>query len=135
MGKPASKMKYLGNEDKHNLDDYYRSDFVLKTQLAPPMYEACPVCHSDLVRLRGKQVECPMCYMKGSIEVKDGIPSFICDPVNRPSPYAGEAGYKRHNTDGIIMANKLVQEKKQEIKEKMEKYQAGIPATKPPSKK
>ena len=29
---PAGKMKYLGNEDKHNLDDYYRSDFDLTTQ-------------------------------------------------------------------------------------------------------
>jgi hypothetical protein len=128
-------MKYLGNEDKHNLDDYYRSDFDLTTQLAPPMYEACPVCHSDLVRLRGKQVECPICCIKGSIEVKDGVPSFICDPIGRPSPYAGAAGRRRHDTDGIFMHNKLVIEKKQEIKEKMEEYQLDIPATKPPALK
>jgi multimeric flavodoxin WrbA len=132
---PASKIKYLGNEDKHNLDDYYRSDFDLTTQLAPPLYEACPVCHSDLVRLRGKQVECPICYIKGSIEVKDGVASFICDPVGRPSPYSGEAGHWRHDTGGTHMHNKLVIEKKQEIKEKMEKYQADIPATKPPALK
>ena len=58
--------------------------------------------------------------------------SFVCDPVGRPSPYAGAAGRKRHDTDGIFMHNKLILEKKQEIKEKMEKYQADIPATKPP---
>ena len=132
---PAEKMKYLGNEDKHHLDDYYRSDFDLTTQLAPPLYEACPVCHSDLVRLRGKQVECPICCIKGSIEVKDGVPSFICDPDERPSPYAGAAGRKRHDADGIFMHNKLVIEKKEDIKEKMKKYQAHIPATKPPAMK
>jgi multimeric flavodoxin WrbA len=135
MKKPLSEMKYVGNEVKPNLDDYYRSDFDLTTQLAPPMYEACPVCHSDLVRLRGKFVECPACYMKGTIEVKDGVASFICDPVNRPSPYAGAAGKKRHDVDGIQMHNKLVIAKKEEIKEKLGKYQADIPYAKPASKK
>jgi hypothetical protein len=73
--------------------------------------------------------------MKGTVEVKDGVARFICDPVNRPSPYAGEAGFRRHNTIGIFKANELIIAKKQEIKEKMEKYQADIPATKPPALK
>jgi multimeric flavodoxin WrbA len=130
MKMPSGEVKYVGDKF-NNSDNFTRSDYDLTTQLTP-FHETCPVCHSDLIRLRGKTAECPMCYMKGEVEIKNGVPSFICDPVKRPSPYAGVAGRKRHDDDGIRKADTLVQEKKEEITEKMKKYKADISCTKPP---
>ncbi|MFH1032779.1 MAG: flavodoxin family protein [Chloroflexota bacterium] len=126
---PTSDMKFMGDAFK-KLDDFTRSDYYLMSQITP-FFEACPVCHSDLVRLRGKTVECPMCYMKGTMEIKNGVPTFVCDPVNRPSPYAGPAGRKRHDDEGIRKHNTLIIEKKSEIKSKMKKYMEDIKVIKP----
>ena len=131
MKMDPDEMKYVGDAVPENLDDFYRSDYDAGSQITP-FYETCPVCHSDLVRLRGKFVECPTCYMKGTIEVKDGVPSYVCDPINSPPPYQGTAGRKRHDDNGIMLADKLVQEKKREIKERMEKYRTDIAVIKPP---
>ena len=49
MGIPIDEVKYLGEEE-----------------------ETCPLCHSNLLRLRGKFVECPLCDIKGRIEIKEG---------------------------------------------------------------
>ncbi len=122
---------YISKESNENLGSFDRSDYDLTTQLTP-IQEACPVCHSDLIRLRGKTAECPMCYMKGTVEVNGGMATFVCDPVNRPSPYAGVAGRKRHDDDGILVADKLVQEKRQEISDKGRKYRSGITVIRPP---
>ena len=126
---PAEEMKYKGDSYRW-LDDFYRSDFDSTSQMSP-FYETCPNCHSDLVRIRGKNVECPMCYMKGSIALNNGTPVFVCDPVNRPSPYAGPAGRIRHDDKGIRLHNELVEAKKPEINQKMKKYMADIAVTKP----
>jgi multimeric flavodoxin WrbA len=133
MKMPSSEWKYVGEIEK-NPDASKRSDTDLTTQLTP-YYEACPVCHSDLIRLRGNTVECPTCYMKGTMEIKNGVPKFVCDPVKSPSPYAGIAGRKRHDDDGIRVADKLVKERKPEIQEIMKKYSAGITVIQPPSLK
>jgi len=127
----AENIKFMGETASQNLGDYHRSDYDINTQLSH-IFEACPVCHSDLIRLRGDFVECPVCYTRGSVEVTDGIARFVCDPVNKPSLYSGDAGFKRHDEDGIAVANRLVQEKKSEIQEKMKKYKDNLIATKPP---
>jgi len=128
---PAGQMKYAGETASRNMADYHRSDYDKTTQIAHT-FEACPVCHSDLIRLRGDYVDCPICYQRGVIEVSGNIARFNCDPEKNPSLYSGEAGFKRHDEDGIALANKLVQQKRQEIQKKMKKYSTGLAATKPP---
>jgi uncharacterized Zn finger protein (UPF0148 family) len=32
----------------------------------------CPICYQNLLKMPGKFVECPICDIKGTIEVKKG---------------------------------------------------------------
>jgi hypothetical protein len=34
-------------------------------------YWTCPICKQNLLKIRGKNVECPICDVRGKIEVKD----------------------------------------------------------------
>ena len=46
---PANEVKYVGEE-----------------------YWTCPICYQNLLKMPGKFVECPICDIKGTIEVKKG---------------------------------------------------------------
>jgi multimeric flavodoxin WrbA len=106
-------------------------DSQVRPQIAR-FYEACPLCHTDLLRVRGSFVECPFCYGKGSVEMVDGAIRFVFYDEELQTPHFGPAGTKRHD-DGLWQNQLLVDEKKQEIKEKLRKYEAYKSCTVPPA--
>ena len=95
-------------------------------------YEVCPRCHTDLLRVRGSFVECPFCYTKGSVEIIDSKVRFVFYDEKLQTPHFGPAGTKRHD-DGLRQNQQLVDEKRQEIKERLRKYETYKSCTIPPA--
>jgi multimeric flavodoxin WrbA len=106
---PADKVKYVGEE-----------------------YFTCPICYQNLLKVRGKFVECPICDIKGTIEVKkDGIKVTFAKK-DMETHHWGPQGLKRH-MDIIVESGKIYKERLAEVKKKLKKYEAHIAATVPPA--
>ena len=100
MGIAFEEVKYMGEEE-----------------------ETCPLCHSNLLRLRGKFVECPLCDIKGRIEIRgDGI-SVVYDEEELERWRWGEWGTKKHHHE-IRETHKAYDENLPEIRERLKKYRA-----------
>jgi multimeric flavodoxin WrbA len=105
---PAGELKYVGDE-----------------------YWTCPICRQNLLKVRGKFVECPICDIQGTIQVKEGgIKVTFTEEGMRPYRW-GPEGSKRHG-EGTRKGHATYREKQAEIKEKLKKYEGQIPATVPP---
>jgi multimeric flavodoxin WrbA len=98
MGVPIEEVRYLGEEE-----------------------EACPLCHSNLLRLRGKFVECPLCDIKGRIEIKGDRISVTYDDKELERWRWGGSGTKKHHQE-IRETHQAYDENLLEIKERMKKY-------------
>jgi len=106
---PTDKVKYVGEE-----------------------YFTCPICYQNLLKVRGKFVECPICDIKGTIEVKkDGIKVTFTEK-DRETYHWGPQGLKRH-MDIIVESGRIYKERLAEVKKKLKKYEAHILATVPPT--
>jgi len=97
---PIDEVKYLGEEQ-----------------------ETCPLCHSNLLRLRGMFVECPLCDVKGRIEIRADRISVAYDEEELAGWRWGEFGTKKHHHE-IRETHKAYEENLPEIKERMKKYRA-----------
>jgi multimeric flavodoxin WrbA len=98
MGIPIEEVKYLGEEE-----------------------ETCPLCHSNLLRLRGKFVECPLCDIKGRIDIKGDRISVTYDDEELERWRWGGSGTKKHHQE-ILETHQAYDENLLEIKERMKKY-------------
>jgi multimeric flavodoxin WrbA len=97
---PVEEVKYLGEEK-----------------------ETCPLCHSNLLRLRGKFVECPLCDVKGRLEMNGDEWSVVYEKEELEQWRWGEFGTKKHHHE-IRETHKAYEENLPEIKERMKKYRA-----------
>jgi multimeric flavodoxin WrbA len=127
MGKPASAMKWKGDE-----------------------MGTCPVCHSNEITITGKNpVQCPICGIYGELKVEDGkISVFFSEAEQKRSrltiagkmehwdeyhPRDPEKAWALQETSTMPPSkDKML---RAEIKQKMEKYKADKPCVKPPKKK
>jgi multimeric flavodoxin WrbA len=100
MGIPSDEVKYLGEEE-----------------------ETCPLCHSNLLRLRGKFVECPICDIKGRIEIKEDKIAIVYANEELERWRWGGSGTKRHHQE-IRETHQAYDANLPEIKERMKKYRA-----------
>jgi multimeric flavodoxin WrbA len=97
-----------------------------KVQYAGDDYWACPVCRQNLLQIRGKEVECPICAIKGKIEVKGGEIKAVF-PANALKAYRwGPDGLKKHGAD-MKSSDVIFKEKQAEIKKRLKKYEAYNP--------
>jgi hypothetical protein len=111
-----SEAGYMGEAAGQTYDDSKGCPQVAQS------YEVCPLCHTDLLRVRGSFVECPFCYNKGSVEIIDSKIRFVFYGERLQTPHFGPTGTKRHD-DGLRRNQQLVDEKRQEIKERLRKYE------------
>jgi len=111
LRKPYSEAKYVGKEE-----------------------ETCPLCHNNLLRVRGSYVECPICDIKGKIEMQGRKLKVVFDEKvlekSRYSPW----GTKRHDDErkqghDDFYAGKTV------VDEKLKKYRSQKRITAPPALK
>ncbi len=93
--------------------------------------EACPLCHSNLLRLRGKFVECPLCEIRGRIELKDDRLSIVYDEKELERWRWGDEATRKH-LDEIAETRRKYEEHLPEIKKRIEKYKSYKDCLTPP---
>ena len=98
MGIPIEDVKYLGEEE-----------------------EACPLCHSNGISLRGKFVECLLCGIKGTIEIREDRISVSYSEEELARWRWGGAGLSKHHQE-ILETHQAYDENLPEIRKRMEKY-------------
>jgi multimeric flavodoxin WrbA len=109
MKMPIDKVKYVGDEE-----------------------ETCPLCHSNLLSVRGKEVECPICDIRGKIDTSGKKIKVIFSDEELQKTRWGPWGSKRHD-NAIIEGHNIFNEKRDLIREKLEKYKAFGNISKPPA--
>ena len=124
MGKPASEMKWKGDE-----------------------MGTCPVCHQNEITIRGKNpVQCPICGIYGELKIENGkiIVTFSEEEKKRSrltiigkqehydeyNPKDPEKAWEMGRTS--TMPPSKQKQFNDEIKRKMAKYKADKPHVKPP---
>jgi hypothetical protein len=86
-------------------------------------YWTCPICYQNLLKIRGKQVECPICDIKGKIEVQDDdIKITFAEEDIRLDYRWGEKGLERH-AEGMKWSDDIYKKHKAKIKNLMKKYE------------
>jgi multimeric flavodoxin WrbA len=93
--------------------------------------ETCPVCHNNLLKIRGKYVECPICDIKGTIELKGRKLKVNYTDRELKKHRFGPWGTKRHDEQRIEGHDEYYANKS-EIDEKIKKYRSGKGITIPP---
>ena len=89
-------------------------------------YWACPMCHQNLLKVRGKYVECPICDIKGSIEVIGDEIRVNFTEEDLQQYRWGHESLSRHQK-AMRMSDDIYRKHKTEIQEKMKKYEAYHP--------
>jgi len=92
----------------------------------------CPLCHSDLLRVRGSFVECPFCDVKGNVELKAGQIRVVFETQELQKTRWGDWG-TRHHHDEIRHTHLIYDRNRSEIKKRMKKYITYKVATDPPT--
>jgi multimeric flavodoxin WrbA len=108
MKMPINKVKYVGDEE-----------------------ETCPVCHSNLISVRGKEVECPICDIRGKIDISGKKIKVIFEESELQKTRFSPWGTKRHD-DAITKGHKIFDENRDLVREKLEKYRTYGSVSKPP---
>ncbi len=108
MGKPIEEVKYEGEG-----------------------FETCPLCHSNLLSIRGSSVVCPICDVRGKIELKgDELRVSYSEEELRKSRW-GEWGTQKHHEE-IRQGFQSFEENKKTVKERISKYRNYKACTVPP---
>jgi multimeric flavodoxin WrbA len=101
--------------------------------VGPSDSRTCPLCHQNLLVVREKAAECPLCGIEGKIEVTGGEIRVIFD----------EEGIRRDRWSQVMMTKHLgevqrghevYEERKEELNKKLEIYKSCPPVTLPPRK-
>ena len=108
MGLPIDEVKYMGEEE-----------------------ETCPLCHSNLLRIRGKFVECPLCDIKGRLEIEGDKVAVVYDAEELQRWRWGEPGTRKHHYE-IRETHKAYDKNLPEIRERLKKYRDYDPCLVPP---
>ena len=111
MGKPLEAMKFVGDE--------------------PGM---CPVCHLDLMVVRGDStVECAICGVKGNVKLDGGKVTVVFSEEEQKKSRLTIEGKRIHMRE-IMETRQELLPRYGEIPAKMKKYTSYITPIKPPSK-
>jgi len=93
--------------------------------------ETCPLCHSNLLRLRGTFVECPICDIRGKLEVNGGKLSVVYAEEELKRWRWGELETQKHHHE-IWETHKRYDENLPAIREKLKKYRTYKSCVVPP---
>jgi multimeric flavodoxin WrbA len=137
MKMPYDEVKYVGEAIKVSDAEV---KYLSKTMEMPEDYirwvteeeDHCPICHSNLLQLRGKHVRCAVCDVKGTIKIVGDKITVTYDEEELKKVRAGPIEGARH---GHLVQHsiKLYEEKKEEIRQKVQKYMEYGNITAPPT--
>jgi multimeric flavodoxin WrbA len=83
--------------------------------------ETCPLCHTNLLQVRGKFVRCPLCEMKGTLEMKGDKLQIRYDDEEIQNR-RGEPSESQKHFHIIQASHQIHEDRKHEIQEKLKKY-------------
>jgi multimeric flavodoxin WrbA len=137
MTMPSDKVKYVGEAMKVSDAEM---KYLSETMEMPEDYirwvmeeeDRCPICHSDLLQLRGKYVRCAMCDVKGNITIVGDKITITYDEEELKKVRSGPIEGARH-MHLIKHSMKLYSEKKEAIRELAQKYMEYGNLTAPPT--
>jgi len=126
MMMPADQMKYVG--DGMKISDA-EIKYLCQTMEMPEDFirwvmedeDHCPICHSNMLQLRGRYVRCAICDVKGNIEIVDGKIKVTYDEEELKKVRSGPYEAARHH-HLVTHSIKLYVEKKDEIRKLTQKY-------------
>jgi multimeric flavodoxin WrbA len=95
---PTENVKYLGDE-----------------------YAACPICQQNLLKIKGNSVECPICDIRGKLEIEGSVIKVVFTVDDLKTYRWGQPGLDRHSQI-LKRVNNVDAAKKAEIQEKVQKY-------------
>jgi multimeric flavodoxin WrbA len=96
--------------------------------------EACPLCHMNLLQIRGNSVVCPICEISGSIRTEGERLKVDFSEEELTKSRWDAWGEKKH-IDGMMMDLRESMERAEEIKLKHKDYKAYDCYAKPPAMK
>ena len=81
----------------------------------------CPVCHSNMLSLRGNRVKCAICDVRGDIKIVNGKVTVTYDKKGLEQVRSGPVEGARHGSL-VRHGMKLYEENKEKIMKITEKY-------------
>jgi multimeric flavodoxin WrbA len=120
------KAREIGQKVAHGLSEPYdRVEYSGSTE------ESCPLCHNNLLKIRGKFVECPICDIVGTVQTVDGRITVTYDDEELAKSRFGSWGMKKH-TEEIMKGHKEYFANKSQIEEKAKRYRSQKRVITPP---
>jgi multimeric flavodoxin WrbA len=137
MTMPYDKVKYVG--DAMKVSDA-EMKYLSETMEMPEDYirwvmeeeDHCPICHSNMLQLRGRHVRCAICDVKGNIEIVGDKIKVTYDKEELKKVRSGPVEQARHH-HLVVHSMKLYAEKKDEIRKLTQKYMDYGNLTAPPT--
>jgi len=93
----------------------------------------CPLCHQNLLVVRERSAECPLCGIQGRIEVTGSEIKVIFDEEGIRRDRWSQVMMTKHLSE-VQRGHKMYEERKEELNKKLELYKSYLPFT-PPRKK
>jgi multimeric flavodoxin WrbA len=94
----------------------------------------CPLCHQNLLVVRESSAECPICGIQGKIELTGSEIKVNFDEEGIKSDRWSQVMMTRHLSE-VQRGHKMYEERKEELKKKLELYRSYLPFTCPTKKK
>jgi multimeric flavodoxin WrbA len=88
----------------------------------------CPLCRQNLLKVSGKFVECPICDVRGNIQIKGDEINVIFSETDLQKYRWGPDGLKRH-AQAMKMSDTIFKKRQTEIKDKLRKYENYEPSS------
>lgn len=88
----------------------------------PQKEDACPVCHSDLLKIAGAKVECPICRAKGTIESANGTQLVRWDADAMTAHRWTPEARVNHMTEWVLATEDMYKARKKEVAELRARY-------------
>ena len=126
LNMPIEKVRYVGEAMKVSDAEMKYQAEIMKVPLKWIKYvvkeqEACPICHQNLLQVRGKYVRCAIDDVVGTLEIKRGRLMVNFDDKalakGRRTPIEGKTHFHL-----VGMGHKIFYEMKPKIDKKLEKY-------------
>jgi multimeric flavodoxin WrbA len=93
----------------------------------------CPLCHQNLLVVRESSAECPICGIQGKIELTGSEIKVNFDEEGIKSDRWSQVMMTRHLSE-VQRGHKMYEERKEELKKKLELYRSYLPFTCPTKK-
>ncbi len=91
------------------------SDKLPADEKLPQKPDACPLCRTDLLKIAGPKIECPICRIEGDIETADGRLRIRWDPDAMTKHRWTPENRVNHMNEWVLATEDMYRNRKEEI--------------------